>query len=73
MSNTSPIEKFVEELSEEEMTDFVLIVASQDPTEIVNSGPSTGKARWNSDQRTLIAAASSALDEAGLDLPDSTR
>lgn len=66
--STSPIEKFIEDLTEEQTTDLVLMVAQQDPTEMVN-----GKARWNSDQRSLISEAAEAIDAAGLDLPDSTR
>lgn len=64
---TSPIEKFVEELSEEEMTDLLIIVASQDPTELV--GGSKSRPRWNKEQRELLIAANNAVEAAGLEVP----
>lgn len=58
----SPIERFVNELDETELTDLVVIVAQQDPTE----SKAEGGARWNAEQRDLILAAQKIVDEAGL-------
>lgn len=58
----NPIEKFIEDLNTQEVTDLVLMVASLDPTEQAEGG----KARWNGEQRELITTASHAADEAGL-------
>lgn len=61
MSHQSPIEKFVDDLDQTELTDLVGIVASQDPTEQVD-----GRARWNAEQRSVIQQATTAYEEAGL-------